>query len=80
MLKLALAACLVFGSGCAVTQRTTMKRCPTVYASLVDFTVTGVALAMAVLANNNGETARTVMWTGTAVAVGTSSNFAECRK
>lgn len=67
-------------AACAPTQRYAMKRCPTVYASLVDFTITGVALALSTVAYSNGENARTVALAGGGMGLALASNISECRR
>lgn len=65
---------------CAPTQRYALRRCPTVYASLVDFTISLTAFAIGALKYNRGETGIALGYVGAGGAVALSSNIAECRR
>ena len=73
LLSLALASC-------APTQRYAMKRCPTVYASLVDFTISATALALSALAYNAQQYGRAAANAGVGMGVALAANVAECRR
>ncbi len=67
-------------AACAPTQRYAFRRCPTVYASLVDFTLSGAALAISVLSYSNGRDGRALGYATGAMTIGIASNLAECRR
>lgn len=67
-------------AACAPFQRLALKRCPTVYASFVDFTITAAAMGVSVLAMNAGRETRAVTWAGAGGIVAVASNVAECQR
>ncbi len=72
---LVLAAC---APACAPTQRYVLRRCPSMQASLGDFTVTALMLAKSALAINAGHEARAYTYAGIGMSVALASNFSEC--
>ena len=60
--------------------RTVIARCPTVYASLVDFTLTATTLALAVLKYNRGQTGASMAYAGVGMSIALGSNIAECKR
>lgn len=67
-------------TACAPTIRYGFKRCPTVYASLADFTLTATMLAISVLKYNRGDKAVGLGYAGVGMTIALASNIAECKR
>jgi hypothetical protein len=65
--------------GCAPFTRVALKRCPATTPLLADTMVTGVGLALAVDAANDGRPMQAVAFATTGMIVALAANISECR-